>query len=206
MQAGDPVRGCGQRLVEALIQAVAGARRRHHADLTELADLAAQLVRWTEGIGLALDDQNWTPDPRPVLCAELLRETWPVERVGEEEQAGEVVLGIGCGHARHPAAIGAAADHHAWAGAGLLQEYRDGPFGVAARQLDSLGIDTPRGKPIDVRLQRLHAARGTRTQEHLHSDCSIASSVAYSAGLMMSQVLWTVPGRLGGRRVAINLR
>src|SRR5262249_18936014 len=128
--------------------------------------------------------------------AELLRETWPVERIGEEEQAGEVVLGIGCGEARHPAAVGAAADHNVWAGAGLLQEEWDGAFGVARRQLDSLSVDTPCGKPIDVRLQRLHAARGTRTQEHLHSDYSIASSVAYSAGLMMSQVPWTVPAAL----------
>lgn len=44
-QAGDPVRGGGERILEALLQGVTGARQGHHAHLTQLARLAVQLVR-----------------------------------------------------------------------------------------------------------------------------------------------------------------
>lgn len=44
-QTGDPVRGGGERILEALLQGVTGARQGHHAHLTQLARLAVQLVR-----------------------------------------------------------------------------------------------------------------------------------------------------------------
>src|SRR5260370_37658248 len=56
-----------------------------------------------KGIAVAAHEQDGAAYLLEVSCAELVRESRPVQRIGKEDEAGEVRLDRG--HACHPASV-----------------------------------------------------------------------------------------------------
>ena len=96
--------------------------------------------------------------------AQLVGESGPVQRIGKEDEAGEVRLDRG--HACHPASVRLAATDYITTR--VLHEDLDRTLRIALRQVDGQRVDAPALETGDVRLHRCSGARRSVTEDDSH--------------------------------------
>src|SRR6185503_12380288 len=151
-QAVDKFRGRVERLVEHLEQAVALSFEDDEARALDQLDLRPQQLEVGEGIAVAAQKQDRALDLRPVLGAQLVLETGPVERIGEEDEPA--VARLDRRHAGDAAAERLPAADYLVTGTRGLDEYGNGLLGAPARQVDRHRLDASPLETDDVRLHR----------------------------------------------------
>src|SRR5712691_640241 len=117
-------------------------------------------------IAVAAHEKDGAADLLEVIGSQLLGESRPVQRIGKEDEAGEVRLDRS--HACHAASVGLATTDYI--ATRLLDKDLDCALRVALRQVDGQCIEASMLETNDVRLHRCSGARGSVTENDFHVD------------------------------------